>query len=155
MKKNQRHQLILNIIQNQKIATQEELVASLREEGLEVTQATVSRDIKSLKLVKEPLDGGSFYRLPGNPGRERRNTTNTLQDVVRDYVTDVHMASPLVVLRTLPGGAATVAFYLDEERLPGVLGTIAGDDTVFVAARGADAAAEVLEGLKGCMRSAC
>lgn len=155
MKKNQRHQLILNIIQNHRIATQEELVAALQEEGLGVTQATVSRDIKSLKLVKEPLEGGAFYRIPGNLGRERRNTPNTLENVIRDYVTDIHVAVPLVVLRTLPGGAATVAFYLDEEGMSGVLGTIAGDDTIFIATQGTEEATTVMEGLKAWMRSSC
>lgn len=151
MRKNERHQLILAIIQERNLSTQEELVEELKKKGLLVTQATVSRDINSLKLFKEPLEGGAYYKLPNNHIKEVRISQNSLESVIRDYVTHINYVCPIMVLRTLPGGAATVAFYLDGEENEGIAGTIAGDDTIFVALLRDDLAEVLLRRWKGWM----
>ena len=127
-----RHAKIKEIIDKNKVETQEELAAALRDQGIEVTQATVSRDIKELMLVKVPdADGNYHYAYPKEhnmlltPGRLERN--------FQDSIIGVRSSQCLVVIRTLPGTAQAVAYAVDYMKWPEILGTIAGDDTVFVA----------------------
>lgn len=130
--KKERHQLIRQIIEVQNIETQEDLARALLEHGYNVTQATVSRDIKEMMLVKVPnVRGGYSYAFP----RERAHvlTPEKLERTLRDSVLNVRMGGNLVVLHTLPGTAQGVAFVIDSMKWPGVLGTVAGDDTIFTA----------------------
>ena len=128
-----RHAKIKEIIETGYIETQEDLASALSAEGIEVTQATVSRDIKEMKLIKVPDAKGHYrYALPSV-------TTNNvpperITKVFRESITAVKASLCMVVLRTHPGTASSVAYAVDYMQWPEVLGTIAGDDTVFVAA---------------------
>jgi transcriptional regulator of arginine metabolism len=131
--KARRHRKILEIIHRQSVGTQAELAKMLRQAGFEVTQATVSRDVKELGLVKAS-DGQTMRYLP--PGEQPVGLTeDRLRRLFRDYVWEVESNEILVVVKTLPGAAQGVASALDYARWPEILGTVAGDDTIFVAVR--------------------
>lgn len=132
MNKKERQKLILNIIREKDIKTQSELVEELEKRGLEATQATVSRDIKNLKLVKEVGLNGSIYRISNNLNTEISVNRQILKDIFINTVVSIDNIDYLIVLHTRPGGAPNLAFYLDQEKVEGVIGTIAGDDTILV-----------------------
>jgi transcriptional regulator of arginine metabolism len=135
MDKLYRRNQILELLRDEAVATQEELRRKLARRGLRVTQATVSRDIEELGLVKT-REG---YRLPEAP--EPAAAQPPLSVVLKEFVREVCQASNLVIVKTHPGNAHTVAAVLDAEQWPEVAGTVAGDDTIFVAtARARDAA---------------
>ncbi|MCC6861765.1 MAG: arginine repressor [Bryobacterales bacterium] len=125
MSKSYRHGQILKLIRSRRISTQEELAQELRAQGLATTQVTLSRDIRELRLVKT-TDG---YRetAPAETGPQ-------LTSLAAAFLQDVRTAQNLVVLKTAPGHANSVAVSLDNEEWPEVVGTIAGDDTILVIA---------------------
>jgi transcriptional regulator of arginine metabolism len=130
-----RRNQILELLHSQSVATQEELRRKLARRGIHVTQATVSRDIEELGLVKT-REG---YRLP--EAAAPAPPQPTLSIVLKEFVREVRQASNLVIVKTHPGNAHTVGVVLDAEKWPEVAGTVAGDDTIFVAtARARDAA---------------
>ncbi len=144
--KPRRQEKIREIVEKNVIETQEELTEFLRREHIKVTQATVSRDIKELMLVKKPMGGGrSRYALPES-GSVRGE--NRLENLFRDAVTGVDASGNLVVVRTLPGMANAVASALDGAKQPDIIGTVAGDDTIFVAVRQGKTAASVAERMR-------
>jgi transcriptional regulator of arginine metabolism len=130
-----RREAVLRILRAGPVATQEELLAALRREGFHATQGTLSRDLARLGARRVSRPGGSFYEVgDGAPA--------SVAAAVSGLVTGVATNGALVVVRTLPGSASAVARAIDLGRVEGVLGTIAGDDTVFVApARGCPARA--------------
>lgn len=132
MNKKERQKLILNIIREKDIKTQSELVDELEKRGLIATQATVSRDIKNLKLVKEVSFNGSVYRAPSNVNLDLSANRQKLRDIFINTVVKIDSVEYLIVLHTRPGGAPNLAFYLDQEKIEGIIGTIAGDDTILV-----------------------
>lgn len=132
MNKHDRQKLILQIIKNMDISTQFELVNELRKKGLDATQATVSRDIKNLKLVKQIGTKGSFYRISSSTSNESNKGQQLLNDIFINTVIKIDDVDNLIVLHTRPGGAPNLAFYLDEEKIEGIIGTIAGDDTILI-----------------------
>jgi transcriptional regulator of arginine metabolism len=121
-----RHHRILELVSSEPMVTQEEMVRRLTRQGLKVTQATLSRDIKELGLVKS-ADG---YAAPGTIGDAV--PTPSLSHLLREFVVDVREAQNLLVLKTPPGSAQPVARALDAESWPELVGTIAGDDTIVV-----------------------
>jgi transcriptional regulator of arginine metabolism len=123
MNKGFRQGQILKIIGARQIFTQEELARALKELGIPATQVTLSRDIRELGLVKT-ADG--YRQLPAEASGP------ALDDVIGEYVQDVLIAQNLVIVKTLPANASTVAVALDSEELEEIVGTIAGDDTVLV-----------------------
>lgn len=129
--KHNRHIKILSIIQDRDIQTQEELAEALINEGFNVTQATVSRDIKDLKLIKETNDQGlSSYKT----GRNNSEViSERLITVLRQSYISSDTAQNILVVRTLPGMAQAAASAIDAYNFTNLLGTIAGDDTIFVA----------------------
>ncbi|MFO0828311.1 MAG: hypothetical protein U0572_09185 [Phycisphaerales bacterium] len=132
--KPRRQQSIRRLVSSRPIHSQLELQALLRAEGFEVTQATLSRDLSELGVLKGP-DG---YRLPGNePGVA---SPSRLESTLRRELLSITTGGTTVVLRTPSGHGNALAIELDLARLPGALGTIAGDDTVFLAATGPAAA---------------
>ncbi len=142
-----RHAKIKEIIDNHKIETQEELAAALRREGIDVTQATVSRDIKELMLVKVPDANGHYhYAYPKEHGILL--TVERLARTFHDSIVSVRSSDCMVVVRTLPGTAQAVAFALDYMKWPEILGTIPGDDTVFVALENKDGVMSLLRRLQ-------
>ena len=136
--RNQRHRAIAQLIRTEPLASQEELAERLAALGFGVTQATVSRDLEQLGAVKVRRDGKLGYVLPDSPSP---GTPSQLASVLRDWVRSVDFAGNLVVLKTPPGSAHLVGFALDQAALPDVVGTISGDDTIFVAVRDAAQAA--------------
>jgi arginine repressor len=131
--KAQRHIKIREIISQYDIETQDELVNKLREAGIHVTQATVSRDIKELHLVKVPTPDGRYrYSLPID---QRINPQQKLKRMLMDSFVSIDHAENLVVLKTLPGNAQAVAALIDNLDWPEIVGTLAGDDTILIICR--------------------
>ncbi len=129
--KTHRQSRVKEIVEKLVVRTQDELADALRCEGIDVTQATVSRDIKEMMLVKVPTgDGGYRYAFPSN-----QNVTVSvarLEKTFQDSVLSVNSSGNIIVLRTLPGTAQAVAYVLDNVRWPEIIGTVAGDDTIFL-----------------------
>jgi transcriptional regulator of arginine metabolism len=143
--KQQRQRLIADWLRHERIASQEEIVARLDRAGVAATQATVSRDLEELGAVRTRGEGGLHYRLPEQPGA---GDANRLDRLLADWVTDIVAAGNLVVLKTPPGSANLVANAIDAAGLEEVAGTIAGDDTIFVALADGAAPVAVAEGLR-------
>ena len=142
-----RHAKIKEIIDKNKVETQEDLAAALRAEGIEVTQATVSRDIKELMLVKVPDANGQYhYAYPKE--HNMLLTPGRLERTFQDSIIGIRVSQCMVVIRTLPGTAQAVAYAVDYMKWEEVLGTIAGDDTVFVALEDADGVKAFLKRFK-------
>lgn len=133
MNKGQRHIKIRDIITNNDIETQDELVDSLKAAGFNVTQATVSRDIKELHLVKVPLmDGRYKYSLPAD---QRFNPLQKLKRTLMDAFVKIDSAGHLLVMKTLPGNAMAIGALIDHLDWNEILGTICGDDTCLIICR--------------------
>jgi transcriptional regulator of arginine metabolism len=137
--KKRRQRAILTLVATRPIHSQEELVALLQRQGFEVTQATVSRDVKELGLAKMPIKpahGGEIFKyvVPGT----NVNYASRLHRVMAELVTTIAGSANLIVMHTPPGGAMMVASAIDEAAWPEVLGTIGGDDTILVAVSSAD-----------------
>jgi transcriptional regulator of arginine metabolism len=124
-----RRDAIRKLIRSRVIVSQEELGKLLSEEGFETTQATLSRDLARLGARRVPrTEGGSAYELPDAPIASGPEGLAA----VHHWVTTIDDADALVLVRTLPGGASIVALAIDAARPEGVLGTLAGDDTIFL-----------------------
>ncbi len=146
--KNVRHGKIKEIIDSNVIETQEELAKALKDVGIEVTQATVSRDIKELMLIKVPTaNGGYRYAYPKDHSVVM--SSERIARTFHDYVTDVRCSESLIVVRTMPGTVQSVAYALDYLKWSEVLGTIAGDDTIFVATDSKEGMAAVVGRIAG------
>jgi len=131
--KGQRHLKIRDIITNQAIETQDELVEALRSGGFQVTQATVSRDIKELQLIKVPMEDGRYkYSMPAD---QRFNPIQRLKRALIDHFVSIDFAENLVVMKCLPGTANTICVLLDGMDWPEMMGTICGDDTILIICR--------------------
>lgn len=132
--RNQRLKAIRGIIRDNRIESQERLLSYLKTMGYNITQATLSRDLKMLKVGKQAIgEEGYYYALPSEEVLRDREK-HYLQDFTRGYVS-LDVSDNLVVIRTITGHADSVAIALDSLRISSVLGTIAGDDTVFAALR--------------------
>jgi len=131
--KTARHQAILRLVRDGAISTQAELAVALGEEGHETVQATVSRDIAELGLVKVRAPSGRLVYAA--PGAEDMDRLKAIAAAMRRYATGVEAAGPLVVLTTPSGYASALAQAIDEGGHPGIAGTIAGDNTIFIAPR--------------------
>ena len=134
---------ILKLLRTDPEVTQEELRRKLARQGIQVTQATVSRDMEELGLIKTR----SGYRLPDASGASSP-VQPTLQVILKEFLRDVAQASNLVVLKTHPANAHSVAAVLDAQDWPEIVGTVAGDDTVFVATPGVREAAQIRKKLR-------
>jgi transcriptional regulator of arginine metabolism len=130
-RKQHRQQALLRLVQSQRLATQEELVRALKGAGFEATQATVSRDIVELGLVKVARNGTHAYAPP--TAVAVGGGTDRLRRFCEDYPVEGDVAANLVVLRSPPGTANAMAIALDTSGLAEIIGTVAGDDTVFIA----------------------
>ncbi len=131
-----RDRRILDIISQRPIATQEELVAALLAAGFPVTQATVSRDIRRLGLVKVPAGEGTYrYQAPDAARPPGREVAARLKRAFGDYVEDIDEGSGLILVKTASGSAGAVAEAIDEMGWTEVTGTVAGDNTIIVVPR--------------------
>jgi transcriptional regulator of arginine metabolism len=128
-----RQRAIRDLVARRPIRTQQELAAALRERGFRTTQATISRDVAELGLVKAAREGTQAYALPRRLVEAETSGEDRLRALLRELPIELREAGLLLIIRTLPGSAHAIAAALDRARWPEVAGSIAGDDTVFVA----------------------
>jgi len=131
--KSKRQKRIIEIVSQASVGTQDELTAILRREGIKVTQATVSRDIKELHLIKIAKGEGYAYSLP--KGQLPMQDESRLRRIFHDVVMRVVSSENLVVIHTLPGNANSVCALIDASEWEEYLGSVAGDDTIIVVAK--------------------
>ncbi len=143
--KQERHRIIREVVGKGKVASQEELAEILEGNGIQVAQATLSRDIRDLGITKQHDDGGYFYSLPGQvPISSGRKLTDTFGSV-----SSLEFTGPLAILKTMPGHANMVAAIIDASALKEVAGTIAGDDTILLALREGSSREDLVGALGG------
>lgn len=145
--KNSRQDKILELISAQDIETQEQLMHALCDAGFSVTQATISRDIKQLRLVKRMGPGGFMRYEPSGAGTVPE-FSSTIENIFRQCVVQYCCSQNLVVIKTLPGLASAACSAIDQMSLAAVLGSIAGDDTAFIAMRDTASAAAFCEEIR-------
>lgn len=138
--KSQRQAKILEIISARNVETQEQLLAALQQEGFRGTQATISRDIKELRIVKELTSLGT-YRYTTSSSDMIGSFSTRLNTIFRECVVGFDYAQNIIVIRTLPGLASAAGSAVDAMNLSTVVGTLAGDDTVMIVMRDNNAAA--------------
>lgn len=139
--KAKRHNKILEIVENYNIETQEELIARLKTLGYDVTQATVSRDIRELKLLKQMSDMGTYkYVVPKNNTQENQHVYSR---ALASSVKNVESAMNIIVIKTYPGMAQAVAAGVDSLHESDVLGCVAGDDCIIIITRDPDSAVTI------------
>ena len=145
--KNNRQELILSLIERQDVETQEQLLTLLEQKGIQTTQATISRDIKQLHIIKELSSSGNYrYRASVKPVEHAFNAKLNL--IFKQCVTSLDYAQNMIVIKTMPGLASAACAALDKVNYPEVIGTLAGDDTCFVVVRDAQAAASICAEIK-------
>lgn len=137
-----RHEAIIDLVNNQDINTQEELMENLQKQGFKVTQATVSRDIKELRIFKALGKDGKYRYSTG--GRNALDKTSGFEGLFASSVEEVDSAENIVVIKTMTGMAQAVCMSLDNIDFENIVGTIAGDDTIFVLCRNLKATEEML-----------
>lgn len=146
----QRQNRILSLIENEQISTQDDLILKLREHGFETTQATISRDIKELKLVKKVgTNGKSVYSVNKV---ESAVSFNNFYDIFAGTVISVDYAMNTCVIKTHVGMASAACAAIDAMHLEGVVGTLAGDDTIFVLCRDEENTARFCESVKSMIK---
>ncbi len=146
--KAERQRAILDLVRSRAVRTQEEIVASLHQRGLEATQATVSRDMRELGLARVHDPEGVRYVATGGGPDEPSPTTARLRTVMREHVRSMEFVEHLGVVHTRPSSAPLVALVIDAAHFEEVAGTVAGDDTVLVVARTRPAARRLADRLR-------
>lgn len=144
--KSNRHSKILEIISEYPVETQDELLSKLKTEGYKVTQATISRDIKDLRLVKTLGSDGKYRYAESQAGSS--DIRSNFEQIFMSSVTTMDIAQNIVVIKTLSGMANAVCAALDSTGNSAIVGTIAGDDTIFVACRTSELARSLVAALK-------
>lgn len=147
MMKNNRQAMILEIISQENIETQEQLLSRLQARGINSTQATISRDIKQMHLIKQPA-GQGVYRYAVSDNRNRLNFAEKLRTIFRESITSIAYAQNIVVIKTMPGLASAACSALDNMELPYVVGSLAGDDTAFLLMKDTESAEAFCEEIK-------
>lgn len=142
--KNDRQAKILEIIEREPIDTQEQLQQCLQEQGIICTQATISRDIKQLHLIKEPVGQGR-YRYTVSSQRTKLNVADKLRTIFRESIVSIDSAQNIVVVKTMAGLANAAAAALDGMNISYMVGSLAGDDTALLVMRDADSARNFCE----------
>ncbi len=141
-----RHSAILNLISNNDIETQEELCEKLEKAGFAVTQATISRDIKELRLIKVQSANGS-YKYSVSSKEQESVLSSKFNNIFSEAVIKVDFAGNFVVIKCYPGMAHAAAATIDSMNINEIVGTLAGDDTVFILMRSEDNAADLTKSL--------
>jgi transcriptional regulator of arginine metabolism len=144
--KARRQSVLLELIDREALHSQEQLRRRLRKKGFDATQATISRDIKELALVKRAGDGA--YQRSGAEATNPETTLSALERAATEFVRRIDRVKQLVILRTGRGQAPALAEAIDRAQLPEAVGTIGGDDTILVIARGSREAASFVKRLK-------
>ena len=148
----ERHSQIIRLISQYDIETQEELAEALRKEGIAVTQATVSRDIKDLMLIKIPYKNGHYRYALSNEKQSVMSKSHTAI-LFQEAVVKIDSAMNMVVLHTIPGSASSVAFAIDHSKYDVIIGTLAGDDTVLIILKTPEDVPVLLERIQGMLKS--
>ena len=132
--KNNRLEALRLIISSQQLGSQDELLTALQNEGFKLTQATLSRDLKQLKVAKAASMSGNYvYVLPNETMYKRVNTPNTIREMMKvPGFVSINFSGNIGIIKTRPGYASSIAWNIDNSDIPEILGTIAGDDTIFI-----------------------
>ena len=132
--KNSRLEALRLIISSQQLGSQDELLAALQKEGFKLTQATLSRDLKQLKVAKAASMSGSYvYVLPNETMYKRVSTPNSIREMLKvPGFISINFSGNMGVIKTRPGYASSIAWNIDNSDIPEIIGTIAGDDTIFI-----------------------
>lgn len=149
--KSKRQAKIMEIISTQNVETQEQLLAALKEEGFNGTQATISRDIKELRIVKELTNLGT-YRYTTSNGEISGSFSARLNTIFRECVVSFDYAQNIIVIRTLPGLGSAAGAAIDAMNMSAVVGSLAGDDTVMVVMRDNNTAAAFCGEIKSLLK---
>ena len=149
--KSKRQEKILELIADHSVQTQEQLLAELNEAGFSTTQATISRDIKQLHLMKAP-DGKGGYRYAVSAQMPKLNFEEKLQTIFRECVVSAENAQNLAIIKTMNGMANAAAFALDSMQDTDIVGTLAGDDTVLLVFHDSAHAADFCEQVRQMLR---
>lgn len=149
--KNDRQNHLLQIITEESIETQEQLLERLRARGIKSTQATISRDIKELHLIKEPAGQGR-YRYAVSAHRTKLNFADRLRTIFRESLLSAEYAQNIVVIKTMPGLAQGAASALDGMTIADMVGSLAGDDTVMIVMRDTESAAAFVVEIREMLR---
>ena len=143
-----RQSIILELISEQDIETQFDLMEALAKKGIQTTQATLSRDIRDLRLIKETGPNGRT-RYARSKEAETRAEDDRLKRILRDSIQNADLAQNLLVIKTIPGLASGVCSAIDNMKHEGLVGTIAGDDTAFIAFKDNDSAIKFYNLMEG------
>lgn len=146
--RNKRHEAILTLIGENNIETQQDLTVALASVGFDVTQATVSRDIKELRLLKKLNSEGRYVYTPHTTGNGE-GVSDKMSIILKQSIVSVDYALNTIVIKTLAGMAQGAASVIDAMQFPECLGSLAGDDTIFVTARSEEAAQKLCKKLRG------
>ena len=132
--KNNRLEALRLIISSQQLGSQDELLTALQKEGFKLTQATLSRDLKQLKVAKAASMSGNYvYVLPNETMYKRVSTPNTIREMLKvPGFISINFSGNIGIIKTRPGYASSIAWNIDNSDIPEILGTIAGDDTIFI-----------------------
>ena len=132
--KNNRLEALRLIISSQQLGSQEELLSALQQEGFKLTQATLSRDLKQLKVAKAATMGGNYvYVLPNETMYKRVSTPSNIREMMQvPGFISINFSGNMGVIKTRPGYASAIAWSIDRSDIPQIIGTIAGDDTIFI-----------------------
>lgn len=141
--KSARQQAILDLIEQHSIERQEELLAHLRQAGFDVTQATVSRDIRELQLVKTATGNGHYRYMPASASGKVSHSPSRFETIFRESVVKVDYAGHMVLVKCFSGMANAACEVFDAKQWDGVVGTLSGDDTFFILMRTEQAAADI------------
>ena len=147
--KNSRLEALRLIISSQQLGSQEELLAALQKEGFQLTQATLSRDLKQLKVAKAATMSGNYvYVLPNETMYKRVSTPATVREMMQiPGFVSISFSGNMGVIKTRPGYASAIAWNIDRSDIPQILGTIAGDDNIFIVIREGASKQEVVDAL--------
>ncbi len=141
--KKKRHELIINFIKNNAVSTQEEIIKMLADNGYNVTQATISRDIKELKLVKEHFGKNEIKYTVSS----KKDSNDNFKAILTRSALSLELAMNIIVVKCYSGTANAACMALDSLNLSGIVGTIAGDDTIFVACKDTQYAADAMNSI--------
>lgn len=148
--KNSRMEVLKMLISSKELGSQEEVLKALEMEGFQITQATLSRDLKQLKVAKAASMNGKYvYVLPNETMYKRVSKPSTVKEMMQTSgLLSINFSGNMVVIKTRPGYASSIAYNIDSSDIPQILGTIAGDDTIFMVKGVGVTNEEVIEGLR-------
>ena len=147
--KNNRQRVILEIISNNNIETQHQLIKALEDVGVKSTQATISRDIKELRLIKELTPNGTYRYATAT--KENEDYSERLRTIFKECAISVAQAQNIVVIKSMPGLANAASSALDNMEIKNLVGTLAGDDTSFIAMADNESARQLCKDIKDLM----